>query len=484
MTAELKIPLYPKQINFLKDTSPFAVFMAGRGSAKSTSIGWKNAMRMQDMPRAKGFLAAKTYNTVLTKSLPVILQAFAQMGYVEGVHFVIGKRPPKHFDSPYLPPKKYENILTFDFGYTIEMISLDRFQNARGGSYDFGDIDEIGGLGRDAFTDVLVPSMRGNTHVFNSPYHHQICAYTSVPWVSKGNWILDYEQKAQSEPEHYGWHEATAYDNPHIPISIIKRWEREMPYLKFQIEVLNRRIRKVDLPFYNKLNESKHLFTPTYEYGFDEKFLYGKTTGYKQYNPDAPLDLSFDFGGHINVVLVIQRNAKTEYILADMYKLNENSLGDLLKAFADKYATHRAKTVYVYGEPRGHDPKPEGKRLYEFIQSELRKLGWTVIVKVKQGYKTEDHINRREYINNILEEGDSRLPHIRINEEECKHLHISMQAAGTLPDGRKDKSAEKDPSFPQQEATHASDAFDYFIMQKYSNPKAKTRRGAGTARIA
>ena len=81
---------------------------------------------MEPMPRGKGFLSSSTYAQILTKTLPEMQAIWERHGLIENFHYVIGRRPPKAFVSPFKPPKKYENVITFGNGYTIELLSMDR----------------------------------------------------------------------------------------------------------------------------------------------------------------------------------------------------------------------------------------------------------------------------------------------------------------------------------------------------------------------
>jgi hypothetical protein len=77
------------------------------------------------------------------------------------------------------------------------------------------------------------------------------------------------------------------------------------------------------------------------------------------------------------------------------------------------------------------------------------------------------HENRYEYINNILKEDDPNLPKIRINQETCKDVIISMHNAEVTLDFKKDKKNEKNRSYNQAHATHFTDTIDYYLTQKH-----------------
>jgi hypothetical protein len=68
----------------------------------------------------------------------------------------------------------------------------------------------------------------------------------------------------------------------------------------------------------------------------------------------------------------------------------------------------------------------------------------------------------------LMEEEDARLPKLRINASACENVVASIQGTDVMPDYRKDKSAEKDPNFPQENAPHYSDTVDYYLYYKHA----------------
>lgn len=48
------------------------------------------------------------------------------VGYIRGVHYVIGRRPPKSFAKPIIEPAEYEHVISFYNGSCAVIISQDR----------------------------------------------------------------------------------------------------------------------------------------------------------------------------------------------------------------------------------------------------------------------------------------------------------------------------------------------------------------------
>jgi len=84
-------------------------------------------------------------------------------------------------------------------------------------------------------------------------------------------------------------------------------------------------------------------------------------------------------------------------------------------------------------------------------------------------------LNRRHRIYEmILDESIDRNPNypkLRINADRCKDTFNSMALAkvkkSTTQEFEKDKSKERDIKYPQERATHLSDAVDYYVCTKF-----------------
>jgi hypothetical protein len=135
--------LNPVAILHLLNTTPYNTLIAGRAFSKSFTNGLKQANKVEKMPRSVGLFTSPTYSMIYTKTLIPMKAAWQQhMGYIEGIHYVVGKVPPKHFEKPYHKPHRYENVVTFWNGRSIIFGSFDRPSLISGGSYDDCDNDE------------------------------------------------------------------------------------------------------------------------------------------------------------------------------------------------------------------------------------------------------------------------------------------------------------------------------------------------------
>jgi hypothetical protein len=475
------------------------MFLGGRGSGKTTAEGGEQYRSMQQMPRSKGFLSSSTYAQLLNSTLPAVTTKWAEMGLIEGDDYVVGTKPPFDFEKSLQEPRDYKHVVSFRNGRRLVLMSMDRPDLQRGGTYQDGAIDEAALVSFEHVTKVMIPSLRGFVREFNTPLRGVLRSYTSIPWKPSGYWTLGYEDKAKSQPDLYHFSEANAYDNIHVlGHDYLVRLEAELPYLEFLVEVMNKRVRKVADAFYHKFDPDIHSYTPGYAY----------TEGHRgieidrrkdpdgindaHYKPDQVLDASFDFSGYFNCCTVWQegqtndgrQKRRVEYCLRQLFvKSAEGKVGELVDKFCTTYAQHRFKAVRLWGEPRGHDPKADTPMtMFQQIQQRFVRNGWHVEIKVRPG-QVKAHRERNYYMNEVLAETNPILPLIRFNDQTCKDAIIAMQVTAVRDDYQKDKSKESDRAFPQEHAPHFTDTVDYYLAQKHGSRSGMRGRPALTARV-
>jgi len=260
-SANKKIYVNPKQLLFLNAKQKRKVFIAGRGSGKTTCAGFHIRQLLSQLPRSKGFILGLTYNQILTIFLPPIISVLESCGIYENVHYVIGKKPPVGFLEPFQKVKNYENLISFFNGMVIQLISFDRKDVNRGGNNDWGIVDEAVLINQDRFSKELEATIRGNTYKYSDKahLHHSICFFSSQAWLSSGDWVPDMSAFAISHPEEYFYIESTAYDNIEaVGKNYINNLKRSMSSVIFDVEVLNKRRSKLPNSFYDEFNSEKH----------------------------------------------------------------------------------------------------------------------------------------------------------------------------------------------------------------------------------
>lgn len=103
------------------------VIVAGRRTGKTDSIAAPFVLRnMQRMPGSTGGIVVPTFKHGLTNTIPGLLAAWKRWGFIEGIHYVVGRKPPKSFRQPIIDPKDYEHVISFYNGSVAVIISQDR----------------------------------------------------------------------------------------------------------------------------------------------------------------------------------------------------------------------------------------------------------------------------------------------------------------------------------------------------------------------
>ena len=119
------------------------VVVAGRRTGKTYGIGAPFALRnMQRMPGSTGGIVVPTFRHGLTNTLPGLFSFWKNVGLVEGIHYVVGKRPPKTFAKAKIEPREYEHVISFYNGSRAVLISQDITGSSNSLTLDWLLVDE------------------------------------------------------------------------------------------------------------------------------------------------------------------------------------------------------------------------------------------------------------------------------------------------------------------------------------------------------
>lgn len=166
----------------------------GRGTGKTTDI---LANRLKDicyeMPGCFIALTSDTYMNAMKNVVPSILEGWERSGWVEDVHFVVGKRPPEHFRKSYKPVHNWKHTITAVTGTHIKIVSQDRPSTGAGDSYQHVGGDEVK-FQSEKKLNKLTPALRGGDYVkfSKSPYYRGRTFTTDMPNINhrEHDWIL------------------------------------------------------------------------------------------------------------------------------------------------------------------------------------------------------------------------------------------------------------------------------------------------------
>ena len=475
--------LAAKQKIFLRSTAKRKTLIAGRAFGKTylmlICIGYIAKL----LPRARFFFAGRTFKLVLDVVLNDSADAWSALGwfeYHEKVNpfgnYVLFKEPPADWPRAYKSPKTFDRCISFDSGFCLQLLSFEKPDSNRGHNFDGGFIDESATFKSEWVTKILMATLyRANIWRFkNSHLHNSFYDFTSNPWFQAGQWVFETEELMKKNPEKYLFLEGTAYDNPTLSPDFITNMEETTSPLVFRVEVLNERLGKLPNCYYPSFDMDKHTTSNTFTYDQNDDGIWLPT--FSDYDPNKPLEVSLDFNNYICSSIVCQEVPNKLKVLNNVYVKQSREGKTLAETLAiailEAYPDQGKKEIIVYGDASASS-KSAGSNTTFFSQvvAELRAAKWKVTLRVLKS--NPEHKDRFALIDRILAEGSTVLPRLRINQNTCKALIISMQNSPIVGDMKKDKSSEG-TSLQQEFATHLSDCLDYIIYYKYSSSKPKS----------
>ncbi|SEJ15909.1 hypothetical protein SAMN05192553_102681 [Cyclobacterium xiamenense] len=190
---------------------PKSLYMvAGRGSAKTTDIQVERLLEMvYDLPGAPVAWVADTYSNLQKNVLRTVKEGLTAKGMVEGVHYVIGKRPPEipqkerpdlppelkeHFWMPYNEIGSYRHTIVFFTGFNITFGSLDRPASLAGGNYVHVFGDEVKYFRKERILN-LQKAVRGMRVKYGHSVFYRGHTFTTdmpnVDQVGEYDWVLE-----------------------------------------------------------------------------------------------------------------------------------------------------------------------------------------------------------------------------------------------------------------------------------------------------
>ena len=173
------------------------VIVAGRRTGKTDSIASPFVLRnMQRMAGSTGGIVVPTFKHGLTNTIPGLLAAWKRWGYLQGIHYVIGRKPPKSFAKPITEPADYEHVITFYNGSVAIIISQDRPGSSNSLTLSWLLIDEAKFIDYNKLKDETLPANGGIRSFFgHHSFNHSMMVLSDMPQTQKGSWFLHYREK-------------------------------------------------------------------------------------------------------------------------------------------------------------------------------------------------------------------------------------------------------------------------------------------------
>ena len=516
------------------------VIVAGRRTGKTDSIAAPFVLRnMQRMPGSTGGIVVPTFKHGLTNTIPGLLAAWKRWGYIEGIHYVVGRKPPKSFRQPIIDPKDYEHVISFYNGSVAVIISQDRPGSSNSLTLSWLLVDEAKFIDYAKLKDETLPANGGiKSHFGKHSFNHSIMILSDMPQTQKGSWFLHYRDKM--DPELIATIEATVYEIWRIKERIralnasgkpvppylkgylrrldrdlnkmrsvavyyreyssienlqllgenyIKQMKRDLTPLTFQTSILCQRIGIAKDGFYSSMreghkydaNDNQYLDTLGYDYDFSRL----DSRADKDVDPDAPICIGMDYNANINWIVVGQPRDRRLNVIKSFYVKFERKIPALVQDFCRYYAEHRNKTVVYY-----FDATALGSN-YAVNEQDFR---WVVVHEFeRQGWRVETvylgnpmrHDEKYLLINQGFAGKQRLMPFF--NRSNNEDLILAVQSAG-VSRGRngfhKDKSGEKLAESEEdllEHRTDGTDAFDtlYIGCEKFPYREAFSLTTAG-----
>ena len=494
------------------------VIVAGRRTGKTDSIAAPFVLRnMQRMPGSTGGIVVPTFKHGLTNTIPGLLAAWKRWGYVEGLHYVVGKKPPKSFRQPIIDPKDYEHVISFYNGSVAVIISQDRPGSSNSLTLSWLLVDEAKFIDYAKLKDETLPANGGIKSYFGKhSFNHSIMILSDMPQTQKGSWFLHYRDKM--DVELIRTIEATVYEiwrtkeriralnasgKPVPPYlkgylrrldrdlnkmrsvavyyreyssienlqllgeNYIKQMKRDLTPLTFQTSILCQRIGIAKDGFYSSMREGHKYDANDNQYldtlGYDYDFSTLDARADKDVDPDAPICIGMDYNANINWIVAGQPRDRRLNIIKSFYVKFEHKIPALVEDFCRYYAEHRNKTVVYYYDATalGSNYAVNDQDFHYNVVKEFERHGWR-IESVYLG-NSMHHDEKYLLINNAFAGKQRLMPFI--NRSNNEDLILAIQSAG-VSNGRngfrKDKSGEKLAESEEDLLEHRTDGTDAF----------------------
>jgi hypothetical protein len=498
---------------------------------KRMVVGWWTSNRAVRMPRSGNAVTGVTHTHMLTKVAPSIVRAWADLGYIEGLHYWLWKFPPKNFRIPkaYHPMLSPSHTAFWWNGSHTQFLSAERGVN-NGLSVDSMCFEEARLIPYEKVREII-PTVRGNLHHFgNMSCHGSMLFVSDAPRTGASQWLNQYEK--QMDPKmidailsaavrmnalklemqsakslrakkmlqgKIAWYEAwlnearmdqlyfsraSTLDNAHVlGIQAIKNLRSTLLPHDYNLSVLNLDRKSSPTSFYPLLNDEIHGFhsedaafveSIAFDAGAEKNCLWKSRA---HYDRRKPLDIALDYNNVINSLVVGQGDEREYRLLNSFYVLGSDRLylADVVRQFTAFYAPHGEKTVNYYYDNTAVATDARGRMSFcDEVVEVLAKEGWTVIRhRIQQASRHED---RFKFWQRMLGEAEPGLPRFRFDLDDCAAWQKSAEDADTKQTEtgfKKDKSSETrknregDLIVAPQDSTHLSEAADCLIDGKF-----------------
>lgn len=242
-----KIYYNPVQLQFQWLAANTSVAVCGRRTGKTYGIAAPFLIRcVQRMPGCTGGIVVPTFLHGLTNTIPSVLSAINDMGYKEGIHYVVGKQPPSFFAKPITKPASWQHVISFYNGSVVVLLSQDRSYSANSLTLSFLLIDEAKFIDFKKLKDQTLPANGGIRSFFGKhSSNHAMMILSDMPQSKKGSWFLNYREKmdprvieAMKGQVYELWRLRSRLRTPDIDAKAVERLRRQIRRLDRELNQL------------------------------------------------------------------------------------------------------------------------------------------------------------------------------------------------------------------------------------------------------
>lgn len=520
-----KVYFNPVQLQCQWIAANTSVMVCGRRTGKTDGMAAPFLLRcIQRMPGSTGGIVVPTFLHGLTNTIPGVLAAINRWGYIEGVHYVVGKIPPKFFAQPIIKPVSYQHVISFYNGSVAILLSQDRAYAANSLTLSWLLIDEAKFIDYKKLKDQTLPANGGNKFFFGRhSSNNAMMILSDMPQSKKGSWFLNYRDK--SDPRiieaikaqvHEIWRlkqrvkeyaasekqvpdylpkkirsldrdlnrlrsmavyykECSSIENIElIGEKYIRQMKRDLTPLTFRTSILCERIGVSVDGFYSNFTDN-HLYDAS-DMNFLDEIWENSIVNHEDagldlnsqnadadINPNLPICIGMDYNANINWIVAGQPTGRRLNVIRSFYVKYTRKLIELVTDFCSYYSSHRCKEIIFY-----HDSTALGQNYFvndrdirAVVIETFEKFGW-LVTPVFIGSPMR-HDEKYRLINMGFAGYNNLTPYI--NRQNNNDLVLAMQCAGVERGRlgfRKNKAGEKLAESEEDLLEHRTDGTDAF----------------------
>ena len=157
-----KIYLHRAQLEMYNWQSRITYIRAARGFGKSSFIGLHLMKCVLGLRRHLGGFVGASAKQVYTRTMPNVMKVVNGLGYQKEVFWFFGRPPARlHWDTPFAEPRNWENVVSFQNGAAVQLLSMAVPGSANGLNLSFLLDDEAKYQPWGRVKEEVIPTLRG-----------------------------------------------------------------------------------------------------------------------------------------------------------------------------------------------------------------------------------------------------------------------------------------------------------------------------------